>query len=83
MSRSRIFEWHKKFIEGKEDVEDDPGAEGTQQAKRTEMLSVGEKVLSDRRLTVRMIAHELSMNSERAWTIITEDLCKNSTKVVK
>ena len=29
---------------------------------------------SDRRLTVRMIADELSMNSERVWRIITEDL---------
>ena len=24
MSRSRVFEWHKRFKEGREDVEDDP-----------------------------------------------------------
>ena len=24
MSRTRIFEWHKRFREGREDVEDDP-----------------------------------------------------------
>ena len=35
---------------------------------------VQQKVRSDRRLTVRMIANELSMNSERVWTIITEEL---------
>ena len=29
---------------------------------------------SDRRLTVRMIADELGMNSERLWRIISEDL---------
>ena len=29
---------------------------------------------SDRRITVRMIADELGMNSERVWRIITEDL---------
>ena len=33
-----------------------------------------QKVRSDRRLTVRMIANELSMNSERVWTINTEKL---------
>ena len=36
-----------------------------------------QKVRSDRRLTVRMIADELGMNSERVWTrwrISTEDL---------
>ena len=33
---------------------------------------VREKVRSDRHLTVRMIADELSMNSERVWRIITE-----------
>ena len=49
-------------------------AEG-QQAERTEMLNVlREKVCSDHCLTVRKIADELSMNSERVWRTITEDL---------
>jgi len=30
--------------------------------------------VEDRRLTVRMIADELDMNSERVWRIFTEDL---------
>ena len=33
-----------------------------------------QKVRSDRRLTVRMIADELAMNSEMVWRIITKDL---------
>ena len=37
-------------------------------------LRVRQKVRSDRRLTVRMIADELRMDSERVWRIITEDL---------
>ena len=24
MSRTRVFEWHKRFVEGREDMEDDP-----------------------------------------------------------
>jgi len=39
-------------------------------------------VQSDRRLTVRMIADELDINSESVWRIITEDLFKNGTKVL-
>jgi len=44
---------------------------------------VREKVWSDCRLTVRTIADELDMNSERVWRIITEDLCKNGTKIAE
>ena len=35
---------------------------------------VRQNVRSDCRLTVRMIANELGMNSERVWRIITKDL---------
>ena len=35
---------------------------------------VRQKVWSDRRLTARMIADELGMNSDRVWRIITEGL---------
>ena len=75
MSRTRIFEWHKRFREGREDVEDDPKS-GRPTTSRTNknVEHVREKVRSNRRLTVRMIADELSMNSERVWRIITEDL---------
>ena len=75
MSRTRIFEWHKRFREGREDVEDDPKSGKPTTSRTNENVQcVREKVRSDRRLTVRMIADELSMNSERVWRIITEDL---------
>ena len=75
MSRTRIFEWHKRFREGREDVEDDPKSGRPTTSRTNENVEhVREKVCSDCRLTVRMIADELSMNSERVWRIITEDL---------
>ena len=75
MSRTRIFEWRKRFREGREDVEDDPKSGRPTTSRTNENVErVREKVRSDRRLTVRMIADELSMNSERVWRIITEDL---------
>jgi len=81
MSRTRLFEWHRRF---KEEVEDDHRS-GRPSTSRIEenVQRVREKVQSDRRLTIRMIADELDMNSERVWRISTEDLCKYGTKVAE
>ena len=75
MSRTRIFEWHKGFKEGREDVVDDPRS-GRPTTSRTNknVERAREKVRSDCHLTVRMIANDLSMNRERVWRIITEDM---------
>ena len=75
MSRARVFEWHRRFKEGREDVEDDPRSGRPSTSATEENVEIArQKVLGDRRLTVRMIAHELDMNSERVWTIITKHL---------
>ena len=45
------------------------------QAEQMKMFErVRQKVWSDRRATVRMVANELSVNSERVWRIIPNDL---------
>jgi len=58
---------------------------GSPSTSRTEenVQRVREKVWSDHRLAVRMLADELDMNSERVWRISMEDLCKNGTKVAE
>ncbi|KAK8395421.1 hypothetical protein O3P69_006220 [Scylla paramamosain] len=75
MSRSRVFEWCKRFKEGREDVEDDPRS-GRPSTSRNEanVERVKQMVRDDRRLTVRKIADELGMNHNSVWKIITEDL---------
>ena len=75
MSRTRPFEWHRRFKEGREEVEDDHRS-GRPSTSRTDenVEHVRQKVRSDCCLTVRMVADELGMNSERVWRIITEDL---------
>ena len=50
-----------------------PGV-GGQSTSETEEKKASAAVCSDHRFTVRMIANELSTNSERVWTIITEEL---------
>jgi len=75
MSTTRLFEWRRIFKEGREEVKDDHWS-GSSSTSRTEenVQRVREKVWSDHRFSVRMIADELDMNSERVWKIITEDL---------
>ena len=75
-SRTRLFEWHRRFKEGREEVQDDHRSDGRPSTSRTDKIveHVRQKVWSDRRLTVRMIADELGMNSERVWRMIMEDL---------
>ena len=84
MSRTCLFEWHRRFTEEREEVEDDHRSGRPSTSKTDENVEgVRQNVWSDHRLTVRMIADELGMNSERVWRIITEDLCKNGTKVAE
>ena len=78
MSRTRLFDWHRRFKEGREEVEDDYRS-GRPSTSRTDenVERVRQKVLSDRRLTVRMKADELGMNIERVWRILSiENLLK-------
>ena len=75
MSRSHVFEWHKWFKEGREDVKGDSRS-GRPSTSRTadNVERVKQMVHGDRRLTVRMIADELEINCDSVWKTITEDL---------
>ena len=75
MSRTRPFEKHRRFKEEREKVEDDHRS-GRPSTSRTDenVDGVKQKVWSDHRLTVGMIADELGMNSQRIQRIIMEDL---------
>ena len=65
MSRSRVFEWHKRFREGRDDTKDDartgrPTTSGTDSnVQRMRVL-----VCSDRCLTVRLMADSLDLDRE-------------------
>ena len=64
-----------KFKEEREEVEDDPRS-GRPTTSRTldNIERVKQMVRADRRLMVRMIAEELSINKDTVWSIITENL---------
>ena len=57
MSRTRLFEWHRRFKEGREEVKDDHRS-GRPSIRRTDknVERVRQNVQSNRHLTVRMIS---------------------------
>jgi len=75
MKKSSVFEWYKRFKEGREDVQGDPRS-GQPKTQRTDanVDRVRTLVRSDRRLGARVIAEELNMNRETARQIVEEDL---------
>ena len=65
MSRSCVFEWHKRFKEGREDVEDDSRSGRPSTSRIADNVErVKQMVRGDRRLTVRMIADALEINRD-------------------
>jgi len=63
LSRAQLFRWHKSFLEGREQVKDEPRA-GRRSTSKTDdnVERVRSLVRSDRRLTWRMISNELNLN---------------------
>ena len=75
MSRARVFEWHKRFVKGREDVEDDLKSGGPcTSTTDTNIEKVRQLVRSDHRLTIRVIANEVRMDKEMVHTILVDTL---------
>ena len=75
MSRTRVFEWDKRFVEGRMDVEDDPKS-GWRCTSTTDanIEKVQQLVRSDRHLTISVIANEVGMDKETVRTIFIDTL---------
>ena len=71
MKKSSVFEWHRRFKKGREDVQDDPRS-GQPKTQRTDanMDRVRTLVHSDQILGVRVTAEELNMNRETVRQIV-------------
>jgi len=75
LSRAQVFRWHKSFLEGREQVEDESRARRTSTSKTYDSVErVRSLVRSDRRLTLRMINSELNLNQFTVHQILTQDL---------
>lgn len=75
LSRAQVFRWHKLFLEGRENVEDDPRSGRPSTAKTDENVErVRALVGSDRRLTIRMMSEQLNLNTFTVHQILKGDL---------
>ena len=75
MSQARVYEWHKRFRDGRESVDDDQKTGRPSTARTDENVSrVRDLVHADRRLTIRMITAELGRAKESVRNILVEDL---------
>ena len=63
MSKTRIYEWYKRFQDGREDVEDDerPGRPSTSTTDEN-MEKLKEMVMNDRRITIREVADDVAIS---------------------
>jgi len=75
LSRTQVFRWHKSFLDGREQVEDEPHA-GRPSTSKTEdnVERVRSLMRSDCQLTLRMISSELNLNRFTVHQILTQDL---------
>jgi len=74
-SRAQVFRWNKSFLEGREQVEDEPRAGRTSTSKMDDYVErVRSLVRSDRRLTLRLISSELNLNQFTVHQMLTQDL---------
>jgi transposase len=75
MKKTSVFEWHKRFKEGRDDVKDDQRS-GRPKTRRTEenVEKVRKLVCTDRPLSLRMMARKLNLHTATVKEILTEDL---------
>ena len=80
LSRTRVFEWHKRFHEGRTDVEDDERSRRPTISKTTNNNREIKKIVrEDRWLSIRLLAQRMSIDKETMWQVLHENL--HMTKV--
>ncbi|GBM32767.1 Putative uncharacterized protein FLJ37770 [Araneus ventricosus] len=80
VSKKCVFEWFKRFRDGKEDAKDEPrfGRPPTNTTPDN-IERVRRMLADDRRLSLRMIAEELKISLDSVSNIIHESVRKRST----
>ncbi|GFX69366.1 mariner Mos1 transposase [Trichonephila clavipes] len=75
LSRARVFEWFKRFKDGRQDVEDDsrPGRLSTSKTDEN-VEKVASLIRFDRRLSIRAIAETVNIDKECVRQILHDNL---------
>lgn len=73
--RAVVYDWIKRFKEGREELEDDPRGGRPSTAKNQENISLVQNLVEqDRRVTIEEIANEVGIAYGSAYSILTETL---------
>ncbi|GBO35325.1 Putative uncharacterized protein FLJ37770 [Araneus ventricosus] len=82
VSKKCVFEWFKRFRDGKEDVKDEPRSGRPPTSTTSDNVERVQRMLADdRRLSLRLIAEELKISLDSVSNIIREHLQKRKKKV--
>ena len=74
LAQSNVYNWFKRFQDGREDVEDDPRSGRPSTSKTDKNIEkVGVLVRSDRRLTIRMISNTVGIDKESVRQILHDN----------
>ena len=75
MSKTKVYEWYKRFQDGREDVEDDerPGRPSTSRTDEN-VEKVKEMVMNDRWITIREVAHNVGISIGSCYEILSNVL---------
>ena len=77
VSRKCVYDWFKRFRDGKEATEDKPRSGRPSTSRTPDMIERVRKMLAqDRRVTLRLMAEELGVNKDTVHSIVREDLGK-------
>lgn len=75
LSRARVFDWYKRFQDGREDVEDDarPGRPSTSKTDKN-IEKIANLIRTDAGLSVRAIAENVQIDKETVRQILQHNL---------
>ena len=75
MNRESVFEWHKKFMEGRESVRGDERCGRTKEVRRPELIGQIKNFMDkDRRVSIETISAQFDVSVGTVLTIIREEL---------
>ena len=72
---SRVFRWHKRFKEGREEVRDDERCGRDSSVRKSDLVDqIGESLEEDRRTSLETIASDFGVSKGTVYKIVHEDL---------
>ena len=75
MNRASVFEWHKRFKEGRESVRDDERCGRSKEDRTPELIGKIKNFMDkDRRVSIETVSAQFDVSVEAVHTIIREEL---------